>query len=189
MALLNITRLEAINRVLNAVGETPVNTIDTSESVEVAIINDMIDYTSRNLQSVGYDFNTIDALILTPDVRDNRIVYPDNLIYVESADIVVAKRGIYLYNVTDRTYEFTAPVTLEAIEALDFEDLPHHFKIYVEAKVSKEYQERYLGDNVLAEELSQKVSEAHLEVMRYDVNRGNYNIIDQNPTISGILRR
>ena len=59
MFLHNMTRLEAVNAILNAVGDTPINTLEDDESVEVAIINEMIDFTSRSLQSQGWDFNTI----------------------------------------------------------------------------------------------------------------------------------
>ena len=45
MFLHNMTRLEAVNAVLNAIGDTPINSLEDDESVEVSIINEMIDFT------------------------------------------------------------------------------------------------------------------------------------------------
>ena len=89
---------------------------------------------------------------------------------------------------TTRSYTFTSPIVISAIEFLDFDDLPHEFKYYIAIKVAKEYQERYLGDQLLAQELANKLSEAHMFVLRYDVNRGNYNILS-NTSVATALQR
>ena len=190
MFLHNMTRLEAVNAVLNAVGDTPINSLEDDESVEVAIINEMIDFTSRSLQSQGWDFNTIPEITLTPDFRDNKIVYPKQYLHIENSDpsTILVQRGDYLYNMTTRSYTFTSPIVISAIEFLDFDDLPHQFRYYIAIKVAKEYQERYLGDQLLAQELANKLSEAHMFVLRYDVNRGNYNILS-NTSVATALQR
>ena len=190
MFLHNMTRLEAVNAVLNAIGDTPINTLEDDESVEVSIINEMIDFTSRSLQSQGWDFNTIPEITLTPDFRDNKIVYPKQYLHIENSDpsTILVQRGGYLYNMTTRSYTFTSPIVISAIEFLDFDDLPHQFRYYITIKVAKEYQERYLGDQLLAQELANKLSEAHMFVLRYDVNRGNYNILS-NTSVATALQR
>ena len=190
MFLHNMTRLEAVNAVLNAIGDTPINTLEDDESVEVSVINEMIDFTSRSLQSQGWDFNTITEITLTPDIRDNKIVYPKQYLHIENSDpsTVLVQRGDYLYNMTTRSYTFTSPIVISAIEFLDFDDLPHQFRYCIAIKVAKEYQERYLGDQLLAQELTNKLSEAHMFVLRYDVNRGNYNILS-NTSVATSLQR
>ena len=47
------TKLEAINVMLTAIGESPVNTITSSTTTDVSIAIQILDNVSREVQSVG----------------------------------------------------------------------------------------------------------------------------------------
>ena len=52
------SKLEAINVMLTAIGESPVNTITSSTTTDVSIAIQILDNVSREVQSVGWHFNT-----------------------------------------------------------------------------------------------------------------------------------
>ena len=53
------TKLEAVNTMLGVIGESPVNTISGSSlPASVVVALNILDETNREVQSVGWDFNT-----------------------------------------------------------------------------------------------------------------------------------
>ena len=69
------TKLEAINVMLTAIGESPVNTITSSTTTDVSIAIQILDNVSREVQSVGWHFNTdtnylLCLLYTSPSPRD-----------------------------------------------------------------------------------------------------------------------
>ena len=58
MALATTTKLEAINSMLTAIGESPVNTITQATTTDVSIALSTLENVSREIQSQGWFFNT-----------------------------------------------------------------------------------------------------------------------------------
>jgi hypothetical protein len=58
MTLTVTTKLEAVNTMLTSIGESPVNTITASTTTDVSIAIQILDNVSREVQSVGWYFNT-----------------------------------------------------------------------------------------------------------------------------------
>ena len=52
------SKLESINVMLTSIGESPVNTITSSTTTDVSIAVQILDNVSREVQSVGWHFNT-----------------------------------------------------------------------------------------------------------------------------------
>ena len=59
------SKLEAVNTMLTAIGESPVNTITSSTTTDVSIALQILDNVSREVQSVGWHFNTDTNYLLT----------------------------------------------------------------------------------------------------------------------------
>ena len=75
------TKLEATNVMLTAIGESPVNTITSSTTTDVSIAIQILDNVSREVQSVGWHFNT-DTNYLLAKNTSNQIVLPSNCLRV-----------------------------------------------------------------------------------------------------------
>ena len=52
-------KIEAVNTVLNAIGEAPINSLEDTSNVDVSIILEKIKRNIRDVLLDGYDFNTI----------------------------------------------------------------------------------------------------------------------------------
>lgn len=185
--LSTITRLEAINIILSSIGSDPVNTLDEDTDIDVANASSLLDKISRNVQMQGWDFNR-GTYTFYPDVDTKRIRWDNSIIKFKSSNGVYAKRGDYLYDVTNDTFEFTDKVELEVTVALDFEDLPDCFKNYIASKAAIEFQQKYLGDEAVSNILQYNMSEAHADIVQYDMDMGAYNML-QLTNIAEVLTR
>ena len=61
------SKLEAVNVMMTAIGETPVNTITSATTTDVSIAITILDNVSREVQSVGWHFNTDTDYQLAPN--------------------------------------------------------------------------------------------------------------------------
>ena len=52
-------KIEAVNTVLNAIGEAPINSLEDTSNVDVSIILEMIKRNIRDVLLDGYDFNKL----------------------------------------------------------------------------------------------------------------------------------
>ena len=167
------SELDAINLILSSVGESPVNSLAESQSVDVDNAISTLTGVSRAIQRKGWEFNTRSSVSVLPDKTNNQIRYNPTWISISSDDDkTYVKRGDYLYNLTDSTFTFEKAISLNIIEAVDFEDLPDVFKTYIVTKAAIQFQTRYLGDDSVSQELVQEYSEAYSDIMQYSIDTG-----------------
>ena len=182
------TKLEAINIILASIGADPVNTIDAEADVDVANALRMLNYTSRNIQRQGWDFNKAEVT-LEPDVENKMIrINPTTISFRATDGGQYGTRSGYLYDVANQTNKFDKPVTGELTVALDFEDLPDAFKNYIAIKAALDYQMQYMADASVSQDLQMQLAEAHSDIVSYDMNMGSYNML-QLTNIANTLQR
>ena len=78
MAVAATTELEAINIMLAAIGEAPVNTLTGSLPVDVKIAQSTLVEINKSVQAEGWSFNTEIDVTLTPNAS-KEIVLPVNV--------------------------------------------------------------------------------------------------------------
>lgn len=187
--LLATTRLEAINIILASIGSDPVNNLDDENDVDISNASQMLDRVSRDVQRRGWDFNTAEYTFY-PDVTTKRIRWDNTIIKFTSSDSdkTYAKRGDYLKNLTDDTFEFDDKVVLNTIVALDFEDLPDCFRNYIACRAAVDFQQKYFGDTAVSQDLQYDLQEAYSELVQYDMDMGDYNML-QLTNVAEVLQR
>ena len=176
--LMIMSKVDAVNIILSSIGSAPIDTLDDNNDVDVDNILRIMDRVSRSLQMKGWNFNTT-TLVLKPDTVSKRILWNDSIIKHTSSDSnTYIKRGKYLFDMTNNTFEFTQDVTLSIVLALEFEDLPQAFMDYITAKAAVEFQTRYMGDNDVSQDLLGELQEAYQNIVDYDIHMGNYNMLN-----------
>lgn len=183
--LLSLTKLDAINLMLAAIGSDPVNDVDETD-VDVANALRLLEDTSRNLQRQGWDFNTAEYTMY-PN-QDNKIRWIDTILKFTSEDGSYVKRGEFLYDNTNMTFYFKDKVVLQVVIAVDFEDLPDCFKRFIASKAALQFAQRYLGDPTITETLQYDMQDAWSQIVQYDMDMGNYNML-QLTNIAEVLQR
>ena len=131
MALARTTELEAVNTMLSAVGEPPINFLDGQKNADAAIARNILTEISRDVQMQGWHFNTQINVTLTPG-SDTFITLSDNVVRADieywtsggsSDNRDITQRGNRLFNKTDNTYAFTKDVKATVVYLLDWERL------------------------------------------------------------------
>jgi hypothetical protein len=152
MALALTTKLEAVNIVLDCMGENPVNTLEAGSGKprQAVLAERQLDNTSREIQSRGWHYNTEKKYDLVRDVN-NRITLASNVLKVDTevnkyTDIDVVQRGTTLYDKKNHTDTFTQDLEVEIVFYLEWTQLPEAFRNWIAIRAGRKMNARYLGD-------------------------------------------
>ena len=117
--------LAAVNSLLVAIGESPQSTL-SADNVDITIAQEILNTASINFQSEGWWFNTeIWAMSLD---TNNKQALPVNTLYADTDNSYWVKRGNFLYDSENHTYEFGAEAvadkSMSIVTLLPLEELP-----------------------------------------------------------------
>ena len=170
-----MTRLNAINICLRAVGESPVSSEDSQHPYVIAAKNVIADK-NRDIQSKGWFYNTQKDITLPRDL--NHFVYiPNNTLAIDTNDVLgaITVRGDRLYDMYRHTFEFEAGVILDLVEELNFEELPYVAAKYIAYSAAEEMQSSYEVEQLKVQILQQKLQEARIDMNKLQRRNSNSN--------------
>lgn len=187
----SLTELEAVNKMLLAIVESPISSLEVTGDLNVSVAREILYDTSREVQSKGWYFNREFDYPL-PRNMDNEIPVPQNALSLELARdfsyLKITQRGNRLYDQENLTYLFDKTIKVNMVLFLGWDELPQDAKQYVSILAAIRFQKRMLGaeyfDNVLTEEEAR--AKAQLEDA--DATAADYNL-QQAPDIGSYLRR
>lgn len=193
MALTKTTKLQAINTMLSVVGEPPVNSL-TSQRADSFIAQSILDEVSREVLTYGWQFNTEDNVTLTPETTTGYIYIGDSVVrvdmdprYDDTYDIVV--RSNRLYNRKTNSYTFAAPIQVQQVVLMDFDDLPEIAKRYITVRAARIFQDRMVGATSLHAFTATDELVALTKLQEYENEVGDYSIFQSNDMIRPFLRK
>jgi hypothetical protein len=191
MAVALMTKLDAINAMLESVWEAPISTLDVSGVASVAMAKRVLDKTLINILARGWAFNTEDELTLTPDTSQN-INLGVNVIECDTTgvdkDIDVVMRGLRLYNRADHTFAFAAPIKVRQILLLDFEDLPQSARTYIALQAARVFRDKW-NQNDTSSGISPEEAEALRNVEESEGQQQDNNVFTDSYSVANILCR
>ena len=181
MALARTSKLEAVNKALQMMGEAPVNSLQGLFGLG-NLAETTIDSVSRKLQTEGWSFNTDYQVSLVRDSTTNHISVGSNVsrIYVdpyEYPDIDVVQRGSKLYDRKNNTYEFEKNLKVDMTIILDWDDLPEHARVYIMTKTGRELQESMIGSKDLTEINMVLEQEARTQFLEEETTLSEHNML------------
>ena len=186
MTLSRTSYLEAVNRVLQMMGEAPVNSLNGQFGLAQQA-DDMLKDISRKVQTDGWSFNTDYERDMVPNSVTKEVLVGTNVSRVvvdiynyPSLDVV--QRGNKLYDRRANSYQFDQPFKADVTYMLDWEELPEHARQYITIKAGRHLQEAILGSadlskiNITAEaEARALFLEEETYVSQNSMLRGNPN--------------
>lgn len=179
MILSSDVALDAINTMLSAIGEAPVNTFESSENVDVVTALRILNRVNRQVQSKGWAFNHIEETTLNPDYYTNKIKWQDDILYIVGTDgEKYVQKGDYLYDFDEQTDIFTSSIDVELIREVDFEYMPPVVRDYIVARAARIFQAEALGDGEIGEHLASLENEAWAALQEYEMELGDYTVYD-----------
>jgi hypothetical protein len=181
------TELEAVNMMLKAIFEAPVNSLDVPGVSDAGIAKSILDETAREVLMRGWDFNTEEGVVLTPDSVTSKVPLPNNTVRADSSSsesIRATQRGGFLYDKTNKRYTFTAPIKCDLVYLFDWSELPEPAKWYIAVRAARKFQEATLGAEQgrykKADEMDAKVllEDAEGDTADYNILSDSYSVMD-----------
>ena len=190
MPLLKTSELEAVNRVLQMLGEAPVNSLSGQFGLAKQAQDSLTDV-SRRVQAEGWSFNTDYQVTIKPDSNKNLLVgsnvsrvVVDILAY---PDYDIVERKGKLYDRLNQTFEFTDEVKADLTYMYDWDELPEHARQYIMTRAGRQLQEAILGSPDLTKLNFAAEAEARTQFVEEETTKSEHNMIRGNPNRFGPL--
>jgi hypothetical protein len=191
MALARTTYLEAINRILQMMGEAPINSLNGQYGLGQQA-EEMLKDVSRKVQSDGWSFNTDYERELVPDTVTKEVAVGANVSRVvvdpysyPSLDVV--QRGSKLYDRRANSYQFTDKFKADITYMLEWEELPEHARQYIAVKAGRHLQESILGSADLTRINMGIEAEARALFLEEETYVSQNNMLRGNPNHTGVF--
>ena len=189
MTIAATTELEAINVMLGAIGEAPINSLVGTLPVDVRNAQSVLNEVSKEVQSEGWSFNYEYDVVLTRDAG-NSVALPTNVLRVDVSvanhpDIDPVQRGLKLYDRKNHTFSFTEDLKAEIVYFIKFDELPEPARRYINIKAARMFVDRTIGDDGLRTYTQQDEVRARAVLCDSDASISDHNVLTGDPSISG----
>lgn len=187
------TELDAVNIVLDNIGETAVNTLTGSLPIDASKARSVLAEVSRSVQTKGWHFNT--EYRTMPPNGDGEIVFGSDVVkadtYGSSSTINVVLRGRKLFNRNEgeNTTVFTDNVKVVVVKLLDFADLPEAARYFITIRAARIHQQRSLGAESISGFNAQDESIAWTQLRAHDEEQADHNMLTGSGVVNDIVQR
>lgn len=176
------TKLEAINRMLTAVGQAPVVSLDIANP-EIGTAVTILDSVNREVQGEGWHFNSEVKYPFTPNAN-GEILIPENVLqlsdnkYENDEQYQTVIRNGKLYDKINHTYIFPTNKTIkcDVVWLFDFEDLPQVFKDYITQRAARVFAGSVVGSKEMFQYNQQDEGILRANCIAYDTSTSEANI-------------
>ena len=191
------TELEAVNTILSTIGEAPLSTLTGSLPVDGTMAKSVLNEINREVQSMGWHFNTQPKVTLSKDAGNNTIPLATNVLRVElnpylhsKTDFDIVQRDNILFNLVTNTSTFTEDLKdVKVVYLLDFAEIPEQAKRYITIRSARVFHDRTLGANTL-HKFSVADEEKSLVILRQaEASTGDYSVFDSPDQIYTVNRK
>jgi len=191
------TELEAVNTILSTIGEAPLSTLTGSLPVDGTMAKSVLNEINREVQSMGWHFNTQPKVTLSKDAGNSTIPLATNVLRVElnpylhsKTDYDIVQRDNILFNLVTNTSTFTEDLKdVKVVYLLDFSEIPEQAKRYITIRSARVFHDRTLGANTL-HKFSVADEEKSLVILRQaEASTGDYSVFDSPDQIYTVNRK
>lgn len=187
------TELEAVNRMLRVIGESPASSLSSLPDDGIEARAALADVT-RQVLVEGWHFNTDDEFPLTAsatvpyDIKVPRTAAKVDLSPSNARDMVI--RGGRLYDRKKHTFSFPG-VTVKAtiVWLFPFDELPETLRQYVTIRAARQFAAGSLQSQLIEELTADDELRARVLWESDDTQQADANILTGNPTTAAILDR
>lgn len=186
------SELEAVNTMLTAIGEAPVNTLEDVNIADVATARKILHEISRDVQTGEWHFNTFD-LTWTRDANEEYPV-PPNVLRVsidkdKNHGVQVVHLGDRLFNPETMSNKFDAErLEVKVILFFPFDQLPEPARRFITIKATRTFQDRFLGSDKIHAYTESDEQWAWVRLKETESDWGKYSL-KMSQTIRRNLRR
>jgi hypothetical protein len=192
MSLTPTTELEAVNLMLSVIGGGPVNTIEDNGVVDAVIARQVLNQASREVQLLGWHWNT-EINYPLPATTDGEVILPPNVMRVDTtgynADLDLVQRGNRLYDRRSHSFEIGRSIRAEIVLLLPFDQLPEAARSFIAIRAARQFQERVVGSETLHSFTSRDEMRAMAALQNAEAETADYNILSGSWSVARVLAR
>lgn len=204
MALLApMSDLEAVNRMLTSIGGVPVNTLSVTGAGDVADAVRQLNEALRDVESVGYSWNTDYNYPLTPDTNGH-IFLPTGTLDISSRDtnvgVVVRTEPTSgnpaLYDAVAHSFVFDStkynaqsPLLVDIVWGFAFNDLPQAARTYIATAAARRFQAQKVNSTILDKYGAEDEERAFVLLQRYERRSRNTNSFQSSASLQRWMQR
>ena len=189
------TKLDAVNIILNAIGETPVSSL-TSGLPDAEAAEAKLDSTIKEVLAKGWHQNLEREIVMSRN-KDSEIVVPRQYLRVDttgvdgSLNVVVRKQNgkRKLYDLRNFTYKFGKDLTVDAIIEIEFDSLIFELQNYIAMRSARKFQESAMGSSTLDSFAVRQETEAFTALLDAEAENEDNNILRESASVSYAVRR
>ena len=191
MAVAATTELEAINIMLAAIGEAPINSLTDTLPVDARTAQNTLTEVNKEVQSEGWSFNTEIDVTLTRD-GSNQINLPINILRVDAnipqhPTIAPIQRGLKLYDRQNNKYEFDDDLICTVVYYRDFDEITEQARRYINIKAARIFVDRLIGDQGLRTYTQEDETRARAILTESDYANADHNLLRGDPSLTNIF--
>ena len=191
MAVAATTELEAINIMLAAIAEAPINSLTGTLPVDAVTARSTLAEFNKEIQSEGWSFNTETDVTLTRD-GSNQISLPANVLRVDAnihqhPTIDPIQRELKLYDRQNNKYEFDEDLICTVVYFRDFDEIPEQARRYINIKAARVFVDRLVGDQGLRTYTQEDETRARTILTETDYANADHNLLRGDPSLTSIF--
>lgn len=182
--------LAAVNDMLAAIGESPVNSLEGDMNADVANARRILNNVNREVQAKGWTFNITESEELLPDAFSKQINYMSDFLRMttQGGQTPYVKRGDFVYDRTAKTDIFESSITVDLIRLKDYSDMPECFRAWIVTKASRRFNMFFFGAGEIEGHLAEQEAEFYRACMEYEMDFGAYNMLDGDAYVRTLTR-
>ena len=186
------TELQAVNMMLENIGESPVSNLNDAGLGDVAVAKDMLGRVNREVQSRGWSWNTDYNYALARDTN-NQVPIPANALEVDSdsndawMDVVV--RGGFLWDRFNKRFTFDNSVRCRITWLLEFESLPEAARNFIAIKAARQFAKAMLGTEAASRLTQEDEMRSDGQLTNQEARTSSANMLNDSYSASQVLDR
>jgi hypothetical protein len=184
------TTLEAVNQMLFVIGEPPVNSVEDNGVIYAVTALQTLSAVNREVQKKGWHWNEERNYMLPLSYPAKEVPLPRNCLKVDAVDRRqdIVQRGSRLYDKTRHSYTFEAPVVVDMVVLLDFEEIPEAARNYIFIRAARRFQQGAVGSEQLSNFTLRDEIEAKVDLEDAEADTADLNIFD-NISVMEVMAR
>lgn len=183
-----LTKLEAVNIILAAIGEEEVHSL-SSGLPDAEAAERVLDRTIKQVLSRGWHCNTDRSRKFIPDASKHIPLPTTTCLRIDtvgmSANRNVTVRFIdgvaHLYDIGEQTFEFSSTLLCDAVWLYDFESLTASLRDYIAYRAARIFQEGEMGSRTLDESIRRLEAESLAALQDAEADSEDSNILIDSP--------
>lgn len=180
------SELDALNTMLLAVSQRPVDTYDTNANLHTINARNTLEDAYRRLLLRGWRWNTEVNKTLTRDGSNEITLAADilnvsrvrNTKYGHCLDIVAI--GSKLYDRENNVFTFDKDKVADLVVSRAWSEVPPEAQEFVTYRATRLFVKNVLNDASIVEDLIEEEARAFRELERHESETGNINLLENN---------